>query len=53
MRTTSEELINKISNEVEARKEELLELVSELVKFPTVSPPARIQMMCRNLSVNI
>ncbi|WML43001.1 acetylornithine deacetylase [Neobacillus sp. PS3-40] len=41
MRTTSEELINKISNEVEARKEELLELVSELVKFPTVSPPAR------------
>ncbi|MDP4163197.1 MAG: M20/M25/M40 family metallo-hydrolase, partial [Bacillota bacterium] len=37
----SEELLGKISKEVEAREEELLKLLSELVFFPTVSPPAR------------
>jgi formylaminopyrimidine deformylase len=35
------QLINLISGEVEARKEELINLISELVEFPTVSPPAR------------
>jgi formylaminopyrimidine deformylase len=35
------ELAEKIEVEVEARKEELLELLSTLVAFPTVSPPAR------------
>jgi acetylornithine deacetylase len=37
----SDELIGKISYEVEARKNELLELLADLVAFPTVSPPAR------------
>jgi acetylornithine deacetylase len=37
----NEELIEKITSEVEARKEELLDLLSKLVAFPTVSPPAR------------
>ncbi|WP_040209316.1 acetylornithine deacetylase [Neobacillus jeddahensis] len=31
----------KISNEVEARQAELIELLTKLVSFPTVSPPAR------------
>ncbi|MEO2075594.1 MAG: acetylornithine deacetylase [Bacillus sp. (in: firmicutes)] len=35
------EFAEKIEVEVEARKEELLELLSTLVAFPTVSPPAR------------
>ncbi|MDQ1146210.1 acetylornithine deacetylase/succinyl-diaminopimelate desuccinylase family protein [Bacillus sp. SORGH_AS 510] len=35
------ELAEKIAVEVESRKEELLELLSTLVAFPTVSPPAR------------
>lgn len=34
-------LVDKISAEVEARKRELLELLSTLIAFPTVSPPAR------------
>ena len=37
----NEELIAKITSEIEARKVELLELLTELVSFPTVSPPAR------------
>jgi acetylornithine deacetylase len=37
----SGELKEKISHEVEARKDELLQLLAELVRFPTVSPPAR------------
>src|SRR3954468_6297525 len=37
----TEDLIGKISREIEARKGELLELLTELVSFPTVSPPAR------------
>lgn len=37
----NEELIEKITGEIEARKGELLELLTELVSFPTVSPPAR------------
>lgn len=37
----SEELTQKISDEVEARKDELLTLLTKLVSFPTVSPPAR------------
>ena len=37
----NEELIAKITSEIEARKEELLDLLSDLVAFPTVSPPAR------------
>ena len=41
MSHTSDELIEKISHEVEARKNELLELVADLIAFPTVSPPAR------------
>ncbi|PLS07148.1 acetylornithine deacetylase [Neobacillus cucumis] len=36
-----EELMGKLTNEIEARKGELLELLSKLVAFPTVSPPAR------------
>ncbi|MGG1677055.1 acetylornithine deacetylase [Neobacillus sp. NRS-1170] len=35
------ELLEQILNEVEARKEELLELLTKLIAFPTVSPPAR------------
>jgi formylaminopyrimidine deformylase len=34
-------LLEKISDEVEARKTELIELLSALIAFPTVSPPAR------------
>jgi formylaminopyrimidine deformylase len=34
-------LLETISHEVESRKEELIELLSDLVAFPTVSPPAR------------
>lgn len=37
----TDELLGEISHEVEARKEELLKLLSDLVAFPTVSPPAR------------
>ncbi|MDR4946933.1 acetylornithine deacetylase [Neobacillus cucumis] len=37
----NEELMEKMTSEVEARKEELLDLLSKLVAFPTVSPPAR------------
>jgi acetylornithine deacetylase/succinyl-diaminopimelate desuccinylase family protein len=35
------DLVEKISNEVDAREGELLNLLTELVSFPTVSPPAR------------
>ncbi len=35
------DLVEKISNEVDAREGELLNLLTELVAFPTVSPPAR------------
>ncbi len=41
MSQASDELIKKISHEVDARKSELLELVTDLIAFPTVSPPAR------------
>jgi acetylornithine deacetylase/succinyl-diaminopimelate desuccinylase family protein len=41
MLPASDKLIKKISHEVEARQNELLELLAELVAFPTVSPPAR------------
>lgn len=41
MSHTSDELIEKISHEVEARKNELLQLLDDLIAFPTVSPPAR------------
>ncbi|MDP4106666.1 MAG: acetylornithine deacetylase [Bacillota bacterium] len=41
MLPASDELIKKISHEVEARQNELLELLADLVAFPTVSPPAR------------
>ncbi|MGG3470569.1 acetylornithine deacetylase [Neobacillus pocheonensis] len=34
-------LVERISKEVESRKEELLGLVTKLIAFPTVSPPAR------------
>lgn len=34
-------LVEKISAEVEARETELLELLSTLIAFPTISPPAR------------
>jgi len=37
----NEELIAKITSEIEASKGELLDLLSDLVAFPTVSPPAR------------
>ncbi|MED4226376.1 acetylornithine deacetylase [Neobacillus cucumis] len=37
----NEELMEKMTSEVEARKDELLDLLSKLVAFPTVSPPAR------------
>ncbi|MEH7336344.1 acetylornithine deacetylase [Neobacillus drentensis] len=35
------ELWERISNEVEARQEELLKLLTKLIAYPTVSPPAR------------
>ncbi|WP_223587718.1 acetylornithine deacetylase [Neobacillus bataviensis] len=35
------ELLDRISDKVEARKEELLELLTKLIAYPTVSPPAR------------
>lgn len=41
MNTVSEELVKQISDEVENRKERLLKLLTNLVAFPTVSPPAR------------
>lgn len=37
----SDDLREKISHEVEARKDELLCLLADLVRYPTVSPPAR------------
>ncbi|MED1204349.1 acetylornithine deacetylase [Heyndrickxia acidicola] len=37
----TEELAARITNEIEARKDELIQLVSKLVGYPTVSPPAR------------
>ena len=37
----NKELVEKISNEVEARKGELIDLLTKLISFPTVSPPAR------------
>ncbi|MGF6950574.1 acetylornithine deacetylase/succinyl-diaminopimelate desuccinylase family protein [Neobacillus sp. B4I6] len=36
-----EDLLEKISQEVEAREAELIELLTTLIAFPTVSPPAR------------
>lgn len=36
-----EDLHDKISQEVEAREAELMELLTALIAFPTVSPPAR------------
>ncbi|MGX6445021.1 acetylornithine deacetylase [Neobacillus sp. K501] len=36
-----DDLVGKISAEVEERKTELLELLTTLIAFPTVSPPAR------------
>jgi formylaminopyrimidine deformylase len=41
MMAISEGLSQKIGNEVEARKEELIDLLTKLIAFPTVSPPAR------------
>jgi formylaminopyrimidine deformylase len=41
MLPASDDLIKEISHEVEVRKNELLELLADLVAFPTVSPPAR------------
>ncbi|MCQ6278814.1 acetylornithine deacetylase [Bacillus sp. EB600] len=41
MSQTSNELIEKISHEVTARKDELLHLLADLIAFPTISPPAR------------
>lgn len=35
------ELADRISNAVEAKETELLDLLSKLISFPTVSPPAR------------
>lgn len=37
----SDELIEMVSHAVESRKSELFDLLSELIRFPTVSPPAR------------
>lgn len=41
MKAEYEMLGEKISVEIEARKTELIELLSTLIAFPTVSPPAR------------
>ncbi|MCL6570992.1 MAG: acetylornithine deacetylase [Bacillus sp. (in: Bacteria)] len=41
MKQDANELFAKISMEVETRKEELIELLTNLIAFPTVSPPAR------------
>src|SRR5213080_1588493 len=35
------ELADRISNAVEAKETELLDLLSKLISYPTVSPPAR------------
>jgi acetylornithine deacetylase/succinyl-diaminopimelate desuccinylase family protein len=37
----TENLVERITNEIEARRDELIQLVDKLVQFPTVSPPAR------------
>lgn len=37
----NEQLFGKITQEVDAREEELIELLTTLISFPTVSPPAR------------
>jgi len=37
----SEQWLEKISEEVELRQNELMELLNKLISFPTVSPPAR------------
>lgn len=41
MKMEHDELIEKVSDAVESRKNELFELLSELIAFPTVSPPGR------------
>ena len=41
MQYNKEQLIKQISQEVEVRKDELVALLSKLISFPTVSPPAR------------
>jgi formylaminopyrimidine deformylase len=41
MKIESSELSNIIAHAVEARKDELIGLLSKLIAFPTVSPPAR------------
>jgi acetylornithine deacetylase/succinyl-diaminopimelate desuccinylase family protein len=41
MEAISADLSQKIAHEVEARKEELMELLTKLIAFPTESPPAR------------
>jgi formylaminopyrimidine deformylase len=41
MQMKPDQLAERISNEVEVRKDEITELLATLVSFPTVSPPAR------------
>ncbi|NHM30738.1 acetylornithine deacetylase [Neobacillus terrae] len=41
MKAVSGDLSQKIAHEVESRQEELMELLTKLISFPTVSPPAR------------
>jgi acetylornithine deacetylase/succinyl-diaminopimelate desuccinylase family protein len=41
MKYDTEQLMEQISAKVEARKDELVDLLSKLISFPTVSPPAR------------
>jgi acetylornithine deacetylase len=41
MKAISGDLSQKIAHEVESRQEELMELLTKLISFPTVSPPAR------------
>ncbi|HWL12960.1 MAG TPA: acetylornithine deacetylase [Ureibacillus sp.] len=41
MKAISGNLSQKIAQEVESRQEELMELLTKLISFPTVSPPAR------------
>jgi acetylornithine deacetylase len=41
MKAIPGDLSQKIEHEVESRQEELMELLTKLISFPTVSPPAR------------
>jgi hypothetical protein len=53
MKEGCEKLIEQISHQVEIRKEELINLLTDLVAFPTVSPPARNTNRLQRVPVSI